>query len=171
MLKVKNPASCNRHIMKPNLKKLTGQNLPIRNLAVPGGMISDQKLILKEMIKHGKAPKFLVITLAPRDFTCNGVAETPINTPTQRVFTFYTQNRNLLPQELTAEAFTNCWQGHQTFAQLVSHHYSRYIKDKFCAYTGRSANLWAATKKMERDGQKGQKEVTDGKDSGGGRTG
>lgn len=129
------------------VKKLTGLTLPIKNLAIHGAMVTDQELITKELIASGKAPEFLIITLAPRDFIDNILGTDLENTPTKRVFTFISHSKSLFPRELSIEAIGDCLQGHKKFTDVIRRKFARSLKENACRISRRPDNLWDAAHK------------------------
>jgi len=112
--------------------------------AVPGAMVSDQRLILSKLVEAKKAPAILVFTYAPRDFIDNEVGDKLNDTPTQRVFNFYSKNMSFLPSNLRPETLVDCFERHRAFIDLLRRQTFRQIKTEVCQRTGHAENLWMA---------------------------
>ena len=112
--------------------------------AVPGAMVSDQRLILSKLVEAKKAPAILVFTYAPRDFIDNEVGDKLNDTPTQRVFNFYSKNMSFLPSNLRPETLVDCFERHRAFIDLLRRQTFRQIKAEACQRTGHAENLWMA---------------------------
>lgn len=81
------------------IKTLTGLKLSIENLAIHSVMVTDQQLIVRQLIAGLKAPQPLIYTIAPRDFIDNVLGD---DTPTPRVFNFISHSQTFLPRETQA---------------------------------------------------------------------
>ncbi|MBU6454649.1 MAG: hypothetical protein KGS72_22970 [Cyanobacteria bacterium REEB67] len=140
-------------IYESAIKSLRGQAPGTKILAVPGSVVSDQVLILRELLTSKKVPKMLVFTLAPRDFIDNEVGGKIGDTPTARVLAFVSHNKNFWPQSLTLAAIESCWNTHRSYFDLVRKHFSRSLRDKVCTWSGHPKDLWTSTlaaKKTDR---------------------
>ena len=136
-------------IYQSAIKKLTGSAPDSKILAVPAAVTSDQLFILRELIAAGKAPKLIVLTVAPRDFIDNEIGDKIDQTPTARVLTFNSHNKDFWPHALSMAAFAACLKAHSTYDDLVRRHFQRWISDMVCARTGHPKNLWDATHKID----------------------
>lgn len=112
--------------------------------AVPGSMLTDQLLILENIIGHGKKPELLVLTVAPRDFIDNE-NKSARNSPVTRVFFFLSRNQNYFPHSLSPADIGTCLEGHKTFIDLLRTDILRKAKRETCRITGHPDSLWTAT--------------------------
>ena len=126
------------------IKRRTGLNLPIENLAIHGAMATDQELITRELIANHKEPKVLIYTIAPRDFIDNVLGAGPEDTPTKRVFSFIAHSKSFLPREASINAFVDCLKGHQRFADVIRRTAARSLKEWTCQTSKRPESLWKA---------------------------
>ena len=51
------------------LSEQVGKPLTVRTYSIEAGLISDQFLLMRELIRLGKAPHMVILTLVPRDFS------------------------------------------------------------------------------------------------------
>lgn len=124
--------------------------------AVPGSMMTDQLLILENIIEHEKKPELLVLTVAPRDFIDNE-NKSARNSPVARVFFFLSRNQNYLPRSLSPADIGSCLEGHKTFIELLRTDILRKVKKETCRITGHPDSLWTATNTDFRKDLKEQK--------------
>ena len=135
-------------IYKQELSKITGHELSVKVLAVPGAMVSDQLKIVQHLVREGKKPKLLVFTCAPRDFIANDVGDDPDFTPIGRVFHFSALDRNLGQDLLNSKNPLQAWakveefgKAHLNFIDAVRRIYLRQAKDWSAAVTGHPVAL------------------------------
>lgn len=134
-------------VLQSALNKALGDDSAKQTLsmtAVPGSMMTDQLLILQNLITHGKKPELLVLTVAPRDYIDNE-NKSARNSPVARVFFFLSRNQNYLPHTLSPQDIEACLEGHKTFIDLLRTDILRKVKKETCRITGHPDSLWTAT--------------------------
>lgn len=131
-------------IYEAALNKVTGQNISVKVLAVPGASTSDQALVTKNLLGSKKAPKLLIFTYAPRDFIANDLAESADYTPSARVFHYSKLEREFLPLSWTQDSLLSWGKAHHDFIDAVRRQVLRQIKDEACRLSGHPDTLFHA---------------------------
>lgn len=103
------------HCLEANSRVLVSLSIP----ALPGSMVSDQYILLKEAIRQKREPSLLILTLAPRDFIDNDVGLRLDETPLRTVFSFLSSNRHFFPPTMSAEGWRLCFESHRSFFSLM----------------------------------------------------
>lgn len=124
------------------LKKRTGKDIKVTNVGVMAGMTCDQYSILKASLAADKKPDYIILGMAPRDFTDN--ITTVENSPTQQMLAYCRSNQNIWPESLKANDIELCYNLHKVT-------YNRFLKQLrnaglqlSCRVSGHPADLQAA---------------------------
>lgn len=124
------------------LNKALGVQLTGYNVGVSAAMISDDSIILKNILDQGIKPKLIVLMVAPKDFVDN-LAQPAGKS---RYFNFFNERKNGIQisvskslAENTEAVLNYCWRYFKVRAD-----YSRTLEFIVCSFFGRAATFYNA---------------------------
>lgn len=140
-------------VYQEEISARAGRQLDLCCMAVPGAIASDQDFILNELLEHKKKPSLIVYTYAPRDFMDNTIEGKISTTPTRKVLTFINRRSSFLPKDLSPSAFSQCYDNHAAFLDMVHRHVLRLTRNYVCKISGHPESLWQASKQKQGPSQ------------------